>query len=276
MGDDVRAEKLVVMVSPLVLKAGLTCALVGLASWIARRRGPGIGGLVASLPLTSAPVMLALALEQGPSFAAKASNATLLALLSLVASALAYAWSARHVVWPLSGLAACAAYLAVTWFLQFVSASLSVTFLVAVALLTVGAHAMPTDTSPRRVLPLPPWDLPLRMILAAVVVVALTATAARLGARLSGLLTPFPIVATSLAVFVHRFDGPAAAGQFLRSMLTGLRGFAIFFFVIGVSIEHWTIGTTFAAATLASLCFHPGLWRSVHDRVADRSVCRGA
>ena len=50
-----------------------------------RRWGPAVGGWLAGLPLTSGPVSLILALEQGPEFTARAALGTLFGLISLAA-----------------------------------------------------------------------------------------------------------------------------------------------------------------------------------------------
>jgi hypothetical protein len=82
-----------------LLKILLTPALVVVATLLARRWGPGVGGTIAGLPLTSTPVSIFLALEQGPMFAATAALGTLLGLLSQAALFLAYSWSARRAAW---------------------------------------------------------------------------------------------------------------------------------------------------------------------------------
>jgi hypothetical protein len=250
----------------LVLKAVLAPSLIGLASWIARRWGPGVGGWFTALPLTSGPVVLVLAYERGPSFAAAASVGTLLALTSLCGFALAYGWSAQRLSWSGSSLIGSSAYLACTALLQYWSIPLAPTFLAVCGILIFGIRAMPTHAATKRRSPAPAWDIPVRMALAAVVVVGITASAAKLGPHVSGLLTPFPVAATILAAFVHHFDGFAAAQQFLRGLLRGLFSFALFFFVVGTLIERWSIHTTFAVATGASFICHAALWIGTRER----------
>ena len=60
----------------LVLKLVVTPLLISAATLVARRWGPGVGGWLAGFPLTSAPVSVFLALEQGPDFAAGAAVGT--------------------------------------------------------------------------------------------------------------------------------------------------------------------------------------------------------
>ena len=51
----------------------------------------------------------------------------------------------------------------------------------------------------------------------------MTATAPMLGAQLTGLLSPYPVYAATLAAFAHRLEGPAAARAVLRGGIVGFR-----------------------------------------------------
>jgi hypothetical protein len=246
----------------LILKILVAPALIGLASWIGRRWGPEVGGWFAALPLTSGPVVLILALDRGPTFVAQASNGTLLALVSLAAFALAYGWSARAAHWSLSSLIACVAFVACTLALRPVAVPLAWAFVLACVALGAASRLMPASAPPRRRAPrTPSWDIPLRMVLAAVLVGAITTAANTLGPHLSGLLTPFPVAATILAGATHHFEGSAAAGRLLHGLLVGLFSFAVFFLVVGAVVVSWGTTLAFAAATVGALSFHAALWR---------------
>ena len=82
------------------LKLLLTPSLIVAVSLAGRRWGPKAGGLLAGLPLTSAPVSAFLAIEQGPDFAAKAAVGALSGVCSVGAFCLAYALVARRWGWP--------------------------------------------------------------------------------------------------------------------------------------------------------------------------------
>ena len=57
-------------VEVFALKLVVTPLFIAATTLVARRWGPGVGGWLAGFPLTSAPVSVFLALEQGPDFAA--------------------------------------------------------------------------------------------------------------------------------------------------------------------------------------------------------------
>src|ERR1700682_6369024 len=98
----------------LVLKLILTPLLLGGVTLAGRRWGPTVSGWLVGLPLTSGPVALFLALEQGTTFAAQAAQSTLLGLVSLAVFCLAYSWLALRGGWGRSLLGSGAAYLVVT------------------------------------------------------------------------------------------------------------------------------------------------------------------
>lgn len=143
------------MVESLALKLVLALALFGLASWVTWRWGPGAGGWFAALPITSGPVVLILALEQGPAFAKQTCIGVLLAVVSLAAFAVVYAWSAHRWHWGVSSIVGCIGYLACTWRLRSPSASLGWTLGGVCAVLAIAVHVMPADAHAPRVTPSP-------------------------------------------------------------------------------------------------------------------------
>lgn len=84
-------------------------------------------------------------------------------------------------------------------------------------------------------------------------VVALTAVSGALGAHLSGLLAPFPIITSVLAVFTHAHGGPVQARILLRNFLVGFYGFAAFCLTLAVGLPSLQTGAAFAFALAAAL-----------------------
>jgi hypothetical protein len=240
----------------LILKLLLAPALIGLASWVSRRWGPAIGGWFAALPMTSGPVVLVLAIERGAGFAAEACAGTLLALGSLSGFAVAYVWSARRLHWAWSSLIGCVVYLGCTWAMRDVDVALPAAFVIACASLAVSIRLMPADGAAPPPVTVTAWDIPLRMLLAALLVLLLTHAAGSVGARVSGLLTPFPIAASILAAFTHRVEGPVAVGRLLRGLVVGLFSFALFFLIVGTLIVGRGTVVAFTIAVAGTFVFH--------------------
>ena len=81
----------------------------------------------------------------------------------------------------------------------------------------------------------------------------LTAVSGALGPHLSGLLAPFPIITSVLAVFTHAHGGAAQVDILLRNFLVGFFGFAAFCFVLAVALPGLATAAAFGLATAAAL-----------------------
>lgn len=240
----------------LVLRLVLAPTLIALASLAGRRWGPTISGWLVGLPLTSGPVVFLLALAYGTSFAANAARGTLAGVISLAVYSLGYAWTARRFGWQLSVAAGSLMFAIATMALQHVTLPLPaligailISLVVALALMPAPARQASAAVSGAA----PRWDLPARMAIAAAFVLLLTGVASLLGPQLTGLVSPFPVYATILAVFAHRQLGGHAAADVLRGMLVGLFAFVAFFLVIAIQIERTGVGPAFVFAIVVAL-----------------------
>lgn len=224
--------------SLLAEKLLLAPLFVVCASLITRRFGPRVGGLIAGLPVVAGPILLAYALAHGASFAAGASVGTLLGLVSLIAFVVVYARLASHFDWPVCMIAGWAAFAAST--AAFSSVHIPAGAALGVAAVGLGAGLALTPHPPAQLQPSggrPSWDLPVRAVCALALVLSLTAIAGWLGPQLSGLLAPFPIIATVLAVFTHAQAGAAEVQRLMRWLLGGYGAFALFCFVLAVTLR---------------------------------------
>src|SRR4051812_2156615 len=81
--------------SLLLLKLTLAPGLVTATTLAGRRWGPRMAGWLGGLPVVVAPILLAITLEHGRAFGARAAAGALLGLLSLTFFLLAYGWGGR-------------------------------------------------------------------------------------------------------------------------------------------------------------------------------------
>jgi hypothetical protein len=240
-------------VEVFALKLIVTPLFIAAATLVARRWGPGVGGWLAGFPLTSAPVSVFFALEQGPEFAARAAAGTVLGLAALGVFCLVYGHAARHVGWVSSALLGLAAFALCLALLSTVPVSLPAAFALVCITLGLVAASLSTRTGNTGGVKAPPWDLPLRMAAATGVVLLLTSAAGHLGPMMSGLLSPVPVFLLVLAVFAQRSQGPEASIRVLRGGVIGTFAFAVFFLVVGALLGKLGMGATYALASLSAL-----------------------
>lgn len=226
-----------------------------------KRWGNAVSGWLVALPVVAGPIVFFIGVEQGEAFAAGAARATIAGLASLAAYSLVYCRVALFIGWAPSLLAGWGAFFLSTYLLNrlplalgpsivFASAALAVSFLL---LPPVAHEAGPPDTSP--------GEIAARMAAAVGMVLLMTALAKPLGPRLSGLLVPFPVAATVLTVFTHRYQGGASAIRLLRGLVAGLWTMGVFFLVVAGTVERLGVGASFALAVAADLACNGGsLW----------------
>lgn len=77
---------------------------------------------------------------------------------------------------------------------------------------------------------------------------------------LSGLLAPFPVITSVLAVFTHAHGGAAQVGVLLRNFLLGFYGFAAFCFTLAVTLPGMATAAAFALATGAALAVQAAIF----------------
>jgi hypothetical protein len=214
----------------LLLKLVLTPVFIGGASLAARRWGPAFGGWIISLPLTSGPVALFLALDRGSAFASAAAEASLAGCIAISAYGLIYARTAGRYGWPgalaagLVGwlLAALAIQPMLHWPVPSLFALVALVIIAAVKLMPARGSAAAAATWSR-------WDVPLRMAVATSVVIGVTAAAPTL-------------------VFAHRAGGASDGVAVQRGILSGLFGTAAFLAVVAGSIERIGVAGSFGIA----------------------------
>ncbi len=237
----------------LVFKLVFTPVLVAAATLAARRWGDSIGGWLIGLPLTSGPVSVFFALEQGRDFAAHAAEGAILGVIASAAFCTAFFLGARGQRWWLSSLAALGGYIPTILFISRLDVSLGWAELLAVltliAALVLMAHPGPVAAETA----LPFWDLPLRMLTATLILVAITTLAASLGPLWSGLLSPFPVFTFVLAIFTQSHSGASSAQRVVKGVVTGLFGYIVFFLIVGLLVTRMNLVLVYGLAALAAL-----------------------
>lgn len=239
----------------IVLKLFLAPILITVASLLTRRFGPRVGGWLVSLPLTSGPILVILAIDQGREFAANAAVGSMSGMAANAAFGVAYAYAGRgRGGWIRGMVVATPAFLLAGAALRPVLGGPAWTIALLVAgVISAGLMLLPPRTDARGRVRHPRWDLPARMVVATSLVFALTTLAPLLGPEVSGLLATFPVYASVMTTFTHHVVGLPAATELIRGHLTGIYGTVAFFLALIALLVPAGIAPAMLAAIAAAL-----------------------
>jgi hypothetical protein len=233
----------------LALKLVLVPAFVWLLALAAGRWGPRVAGWLAGLPIVAGPILLFIALEQGADFAARAAASALAAVAATVTFIVAYAHSAQHARWPIALSVGLAAWLCAAWVVVQLPESVGVSLVLAATALFAAPRIFPRPAPEHGGRAVGRGELAARMLAGALLTVAVTLVAGVVGPRWSGSLAIFPVLASVLAVFSHRAQGPAFVAALLRSMTLGMGSLATFCLVLATTLPMLGLVAAFTLAT---------------------------
>jgi hypothetical protein len=197
-------------------------------------------------------------------------------MVGVAAFVLAYAAGQWRRSWPGAIAAAYAAFVLVVVGMRAVSVGALPAFAVACASLVLMLVLLPRPPRAGTVtIAFGRWNLPFRAACTAVVVVSVTAVAPTLGPHLSGLVTAFPIITGVLAAFTHAHAGRDETTRLLRGFAVGFLSYAVFAFVVAVTIRPLGLAACFGLATVLALCTQALAVAASHRHIA-RPSGRGA
>jgi hypothetical protein len=238
----------------LTLKLLLVPSLIGLVTLSGRRWGPSIAGWLSAFPVVSGPILFFIAMEQGSHFATVAATGTLSAVVATIVFGLAYAWGATRFNWG-GSLAIGLLFYGLTVLLLYTASPSLPVAVIATSLTIIFAPRFFPKVITRRVISKPSTvDIPLRMVVGAILVLLVTYFSGNFGPRLSGILAVFPVMGTVLAVFSHRNAGREFTINLLRAQLLGWYAFSTFCLSLALLLDNSTVALSFTVATVAALC----------------------
>jgi len=238
----------------LILKLAVVPCFLALLSYVGRRWGAGIAGLLAGFPVVTGPILVFLTVEQGPLFAAQAALGAMSAVVACIAFGALYAWASRRWRWPAALALGYLGWFGVAW--AFSAHELPSWLTIGLTLLSIaaGRRCLPSTPTPLPAAAASPgWELGLRMLAGAALVTAVTLAAQRLGVRWSGLFAMFPVLGTVLGVFTHLRSGAAQVAALFRGMFLGFVAFAVFCAVVEQTLRHWPPLPAFLGAMTAAM-----------------------
>jgi hypothetical protein len=234
-----------------LFKLCCTPLIIAGATLASRRWGAATGGWLAGLPLTSGPISVFLAWEQGTRFAVEAACGSLLSIPALTAFAVVYDYACLRLSCPATLFLALTAYALSFGTLSLMPLSAPSAFFLAITLLWVALRFRKKPRSAVAERPVPWWDMLLRTASATALVLAVTAVAGQAGSTLSGMLSCFPILICVMTVFAHVGDGPDGAQQILYGTITACFPFAVFYMAVALCLPHLPLVISYTLALLA-------------------------
>lgn len=245
----------------LVVKMAVSGAFVVVVARIAERVGGVIGGLVASLPISTGPAYVFLSLDHDAAFIADSALISLAVNVGTFVFALSYIVLAqtRGTAVSLTGslvlwFATTATIQRLDWTLAGATAVNIVGFVVALPI----ARRFQSARLPRAV---PQWyDVPLRAGLVAGLVAIVVIASRQLGPAAAGTLAVFPIVFSSLVMIMQPRIGGRATAALFANTLSGLIGFTLALIVLHLAAAPVGVPLALTLALATSISWNLMLW----------------
>jgi hypothetical protein len=223
----------------LLVKMLTTAFIVVSASMIAERTGPLVAAMVATLPISAGPVYFFLAMEHGDAFIAEATLASMGANMATAAFSVAYVFAAQRLGTFGAMALAFLAHAPVLLFFRWAQPDFAAMLAALVVAFPLAHLAVRPFLAVRSAVPASrAWHIiPLRALFVALLVATVTTLSHRIGGNWSGLFATFPVVLSTLIIFLQpRIGGPAMAAV-IASGLLGLMGFGG-----GLAVAHLAAG----------------------------------
>jgi uncharacterized membrane protein (GlpM family) len=221
----------------LILKMAITAIFVVVATLVAERSGPLVGGLISTLPISAGPVYVFLALEHPTQFIADSAVASLAINPVIAVFALAYAFLAQRHRREVSILAALTLWLVLAVIVHLFGWSVPTAIAFNVVVLPICLFLVRPLREAQISRLATRWsDVAARAASVALLVAAVVALSVRIGPAATGILALFPIVMTSIMFILHGRVGGKAAAAVMASSITGLIGLALAFIALHFAV----------------------------------------
>jgi len=243
----------------ILIKMGVTIAVVLALSSIAERAGPRVAGLLSGYPLGAAIALFFIGIEIGPDFAAESAVYTLVGLVGTQMFVYVYfrvSTALKHGVIPISSLAALSGYLFTAWILQSISFSrwgaVGVPVM-AIFIFTYLFRKIQNVSIARRIR----YDfkvLFLRAGLAGLIILAVTGAAQAVGPAWAGLFSAFPTTLFPLVLIIHITYGTPEVHTLIKNFPLGVGSLVVY--CLSVSVFYLSFGVywgTFLSLIAATL-----------------------
>jgi hypothetical protein len=218
----------------LALKMVLTATVVVITSLVVERTGPFIGAMIAALPTAAGAAYVILAIEHPPAFIAASAVGSMATGAAVSIFAAVYAVLAqRHGLLVSLGVALVVWFGVVAVLRQATWTPLgALAFNAAVYAVTIRLSWRYRTGGPPKTFLRTRFDIPLRALAAAAVVVAVTTASYSIGSFASGMFALFPIIFSCSIVILHPRVGGKATASMVAHAQIALIGLTLAFLAV--------------------------------------------
>ena len=217
----------------LLFKLLTVPASIGFITFLEKRLGTQIAGLLGGFPVVAGPILIFLAIENGPVFATTAATSAISAIICLLFFGVSYCWISKKFKWQITYIASLLVWFISATIVSKTAISLSAALPLTFALLACSSRLLPPHIISKDVQGTSLNLLP-RMLAGASLTLVTTTLSSSMGATWIGILSMFPVIGSVLAIFIHRTKGANQVTTMYLGMIRGLYSSAIYFFVLAL------------------------------------------
>ncbi|GAB3911289.1 hypothetical protein GCM10028803_52340 [Larkinella knui] len=236
----------------LLLKVTLVPSVIALVTLAIRKWGNKIGGLIGSMPWVAGPILLFFILEQGKAFGIHAIQGVMTGILALISFCFSYSAFCRKLTWLPTLLLSYGSYTCTALIFNHLQLDLYLSYPLVICYILLALRFFPSTNGQAAKTRRLPFDIPIRMVVSTLFVLVITGLASVLGPTWSGILTPFPILTSILAIFSHTLQGSNGTIITLRGMVIGLLGFTTFLFLQSFLLSEFSVALSFGLAFIVN------------------------
>lgn len=226
------------MFTPLFyLKVTIAPLMVLSVSYLQRRYGDRFGGWLLGLPITTAPFILIIGIQEGHIFAAHTTRGVLLGQIALITFSWSYAFAAPRARWYLALAVGTATCLATGYLVTVLRTPFWLSTLALIATWLIARKWWPNSAIPEVKVRTPRWELPVRILVSLTLLISLSALAPHVGAKIAGALSTYPVLISVLGAFNQRRFGPGVTVATLKGLMQTLPITMVIIFTLGLVLR---------------------------------------
>lgn len=212
----------------LLVKMTVAAGFVVVATILAERAGPFIGSLIVTLPISTGPAFVFVALDHDAEFVARAALAGAMNNVATVVYTLVFVFVAQVSGAAFSVVVGLTVWLVATIVLNLKNWDLQSSVVMNVAAVTIAwTLARRFRNAPMVRLSLHWLELLLRACIVSLLIAVVVTISFAIGAEKTGILASFPATFTSTMFILHRRVGGPATAAIMAYSLPGLLGFGL-------------------------------------------------